>query len=85
MVSRDKLKEWLIEALIANGGAASIIEVCKYIWETYEADLRNSGDLFYTWQYEIRWAATQLRKVGIIRAAKLSPRGIWELQDKLQD
>lgn len=32
-----------------------------------------------TWQYDIHWAATQLRKRGTLRAAALSGSGRWEL------
>jgi len=79
MAHREDLRKWLTEALEANNGSASIVEICKYVWEKYENELRRSGDLFYTWQYDIRWAATQLRKKGIIRAVDLSSKGIWEL------
>ena len=79
MAHREDLRKWLTEALEANNGNASIVEVCKYVWQNYENELRRSGDLFYTWQYDIRWVANQLRKEGIMRAAKLSPKGIWEL------
>ena len=79
MAYREELRDWLIEALKANKGSASIVEVCKYVWDNYENQLRRSGDLFFTWQYDIRWAATQLRKEGIMRAVSSSPKGIWEL------
>jgi len=79
MARREDLTKWLLEALEASNGSASIIKVCKYVWENYENELRRSGDLFFTWQYDIRWAANQLRREGIIRAANLSPKGIWEL------
>ena len=79
MAHIEDLRNWLIEALKANKGSASIVEVCKYVWENYENALRRSGDLFFTWQYDIRWAATQLRKEGIMRAVSSSPKGIWEL------
>jgi hypothetical protein len=79
MATKDDLGEWLIEALKARGGQATIVEVCRYVWETYEAELRRSGDLFFTWQYDIRWAATWLRKQGIMRAAEVSTPGIWRL------
>jgi hypothetical protein len=49
------------------------------IENNYENELRRSGDLFFTWQYDIRWVATQLRNKGILRAAESSPSGIWEL------
>jgi len=79
MAHRKDLRKWLTEALEANNGSASIVEICKYVWEKYENELRRSGNLFYTWQYDIRWAANQLRKEGIMRAVDLSPKGIWEL------
>lgn len=79
MARREDLRKWLSEALEANNGSASIVEVCKYVWENYENELRRSGDLFFTWQYDIRWAAHRLRKEGIMRAADLSPKGVWEL------
>ena len=79
MAHRKDLRNWLIEALKANNGSASLIDVCKYVWENYENELRRSERLFFTWQYDIRWAANRLRKEGIMRAAKLSRRGIWEL------
>lgn len=79
MAHTEDLSNWLIEALKENNGSASIVEVCKFVWENHENELRRSGDLFFTWQYDIRWAAYKLRKEGIMRAAELSPRGIWEL------
>ena len=80
MARKENLREWLIEALEENNGRASIVDVCRYIWNHYENELRISGDLFFTWQYDVRWPATQLRKEGIMRAAHLSPKGIWELE-----
>ncbi len=79
MATKEDLSGWLIEALRANNGSASIVEVCKYVWNNYENELRRSGDLFFTWQYDIRWVATRLQNKGILRAAESSPSGIWEL------
>jgi len=78
MLTRDSLKGLVLEALKANGGSARVVEVCKYIWGNYEADLRSSGDLFYTWQYDVRWAAQKLRDSGKLRAVKNS-RSPWTL------
>ena len=75
----DHLEDWLVEALSERGGSATIIEVCKSVWDRHETDLHSSGDVFYTWQYDIRWAATRLRDDGILKAAEDSPRGVWEL------
>ena len=79
MSSREDLDTWLVEALRANNGSASIVEVCTFVWENHQDELRRSGDLFFTWQYDIRWAAYRLRKDGIMRRAHLSPKGIWGL------
>ncbi|MED4019154.1 hypothetical protein [Sutcliffiella cohnii] len=79
MSSKQQLRKWIIKALEEMSGSASLLDICKYVWNNYEEDLRNSGDLFYTWQYDIRWAATDLRKSGLIKPAKESPRGLWEL------
>ncbi|WP_217636911.1 hypothetical protein [Dendrosporobacter quercicolus] len=56
-----------------------LIDVCKYVWEHYEKELKASGNLFYTWQYDIRWAATRLRKAGVMKSADEEESGIWEL------
>lgn len=79
MAKKHDLQEWIVEVLKTKGGSASIVEICKYVWEKYEDELRSSGDLFFTWQYDLRWAATEPRKAGIMRSASLSPTGIWEL------
>ena len=77
--TKEMLREWVHEALLAHGGTARLIDVCKHIWEHHETELRDSGELFYRWQYDVRWAATDLRGRGLIRAARDSPRGVWEL------
>jgi hypothetical protein len=73
------LIDWLVEALQAGKGAGRIADLCKHVWETHRADLEKSGDLLYTWQYDIRWAAYQLRKLGKLKAMAVSPKGVWEL------
>ncbi|SDY44385.1 hypothetical protein [Eubacterium barkeri] len=79
-MERADLSEILYNDLKKLGGCGSIVDVCKYMWKHHEKELRASGDLFYTWQYDIRWAATKLRKTKELKDAKDSPRGIWELQ-----
>lgn len=61
------LDEWVIEALEAHGGSASIVDICKHIWEFHESDLRKSGDDFYTWQYDMRWVGNRLREDGVLQ------------------
>ena len=78
-MTRYDLPDILYNAIKEMGGQTNIIDVCKYVWEKHAPELKVSGDLFYSWQYDIRWAATELRKTGRMKAADLSPRGIWEI------
>lgn len=64
MADRTDLKLWVMDAITAANGESSLVDVAKHIWTEHEADLRASGDLFFTWQYDMRWAATYLRKEG---------------------
>jgi hypothetical protein len=61
MANREDLKGWVYHAVKDNARQTSVVNVARHIWEHHEQELRNSGDLFYTWQYEMRWAAQQLR------------------------
>lgn len=76
---RSSLARWVQSALSRRGGTATIAQVCEDIWRRHEDELRNSGDHFYTWQYEVRWAADHLRRKGVMKPAQQSPRGMWEL------
>jgi hypothetical protein len=80
VAGKQDLCNWLVDALRSNAGRASIVDVCRFVWKKHEADLKQSGDLFYTWQYDIRWAATELRKQRVLRPFESSPKGIWELR-----
>ena len=66
MLTRQYLKEIVVEAIKANGGQSTDVQIAQYIWQHYEPKLRESGDLFFTWQYDIRWAVPTLRKSGIL-------------------
>ena len=79
MASKEDLKKWVVDALLALGGSAKIVDVCKHIWQHHENDLRASGDLFYTWQYDVRWAAQSLRDAGTLKTAKDSRGAPWTL------
>lgn len=79
MATRHDLVDWVYRAIHDNGGKATLAEVAKHIWKHHEAELRSSGDLFFTWQYDMRWAATRLRRTEKLKAADLSRRGDWEL------
>lgn len=82
-VDRYALKDWVVEALRQLGGTGSIVQVCQRVWQVHEADLRASGDLFYTWQYDIRWAAQHLRNSGRLRPVNGDRRSAWELSDEV--
>ncbi len=62
------------------GGKGRVLEVCKFIWRKHENDLRASGDLFYTWQYDVRWAAQKLRDTGKLIPLSGDRSGVWELR-----
>lgn len=79
-MKKDDLPELLEATLTKLGGSGTILEVCKTFWADNESELRNSGNLFYTWQYDIRWAATTLRKSGIMKDTSISDSGVWELK-----
>jgi hypothetical protein len=80
MATKETLQEWVLEALRANGGRAKLVDVARHIWEAHESDLKASGSLLYTWQYDMRWAANELRHKGKVRSIDVSPRGVWELK-----
>lgn len=79
MTTQADLDEWVHDALVELGGRGRIVDVCKYIWHNHERQLRDSGDLFYTWQYDMRWATDHLRRAGVMKPATVSPKGVWEL------
>lgn len=79
MANKHDLEDWLIEALQAANGWAHHVRLAESIWAEHEIDLRASGDLFFTWQYDLRWAAQRLRRRGIMRAVESRSDGIWRL------
>ena len=66
VISRHELTDWILDAIKANRGKASVPTIAKWIWDNHETELRASGDLFYTWQYDMRWAGTRLSMEGKI-------------------
>ena len=79
MVNKLTLQDWVRDALKKSGGSAPLVQVAKQIWSAHEKELRSAGDLFYTWQYDMRWAAERLRKQGVMKTVAISPAGLWEL------
>jgi hypothetical protein len=79
MATKYDLEEWILEALRALGGEGAIPRICDEVWRRHEDELRRSGDLFFTWQYDIRWAAQRLRDQRVLVPNAQTPRGIWRL------
>jgi hypothetical protein len=79
MNNKENLQEWVLEALIDLNGIGRIVDVAKHIWEHHENDLKSSEDMFYTWQYDMRWAATRLRESKKILPVEKSQKGEWRL------
>jgi hypothetical protein len=76
MATKHDLQDWVQDALRTNGGRATLVEVAKHIWKNRERELRGSWDLFFPWQYDMRWAVNVLRRRGVMKAAEVSPQGI---------
>lgn len=78
-ITRTSMTTWVEEALHDHGGSSTLLDVCKHVWQHHGSDIQSAGDLFYKWQYEVRWAADILRKEGVLRPANQTPRGVWQL------
>ena len=80
IIKRKDLTEILEEALVSLGGEGRIVEICEYIWSKYNNDLLSSGDIFYTWQYDLRMSAKEtLKAEGKIITIKDGNKSIWKL------
>lgn len=79
MATKVDLCVWVVRALNALGGSGRIVEICKYIWKNHEAELRSSGDLFFTWQYDVRWAGQKLRDGGTLVPVHNNRNAPWKL------
>lgn len=79
VATRIDLLDWVLEALDHLGGEAHLLRIAEKIWALHEFDLRQSGDLFYSWQYDYRWAATRLRHAGLLAPPTTDNAGFWRL------
>lgn len=77
MATRDDLKIWVSDALNALG-PSTVPRIAQHIWENHEPELRTAGDLFYTWQYAMRWAGQILQNEG--KLSKNGPGRTWMLK-----
>lgn len=80
MAVKADLVRWVHDA-VYELGPTNVIGVAKWIWQRHESDLRHSGDLFYTWQYDIRWAAQKLRSEGVLAPTGRGLGSVWRLSD----
>jgi hypothetical protein len=69
VITKSDLKSWVLAALGDMGGTGRIVEIAKHIWDRHERDLEKGGDIFYTWQYDMRWVAQELQNEGKISKA----------------
>ncbi len=77
-MNKQNLPEYVLNALNALGGEATIVEICKYIWdnEISKIPINQRNDHFYTWGYDVRWAAQKLRDNNL---SYIPRRGVWAL------
>ena len=81
MATRQDLLDWVLEALQNKGGKGKIVDIAKFIWDHHQRELSDSGNLFFTWQYDMRWAAKRLRDQNLLADADSTPRGVWALYE----
>lgn len=53
MATKSDIRDWLAEELRDLGGSSEIVPICRAIWSKHGSDISASGDLFYTWQYDM--------------------------------
>ena len=87
MSKDDRLKKWVLEAVKSNGGEATLTQVAKHLWDNHEDELRSLGSGFYSWQYDMRWAAQYLRDEGVFapRIPLLAEFGAYKLRGLNRD
>jgi antitoxin component of MazEF toxin-antitoxin module len=66
MLGREDLKPWIVESLRASGNRGTVVQIAKHIWDNHKGELEAAGDMFFKWQYEMRWAGNQLVKERVI-------------------
>jgi len=79
IITRNDMVQLVCEALESLGGEGTIVDTAAVIWKNYKDDLESSGDIFYTWQYDMRWARHKLSKTGKLTTEKRGKESIWKL------
>lgn len=73
----ELMDKWVYEALVALGDEGTIVQIAKHIWNNHKDELESSEHLFFTWQYQMRWAGQRLAKSGKIKKGKEGIRAKW--------
>jgi hypothetical protein len=81
MLTKQDLPSLVLDALRHLGGSGTVVEVTREVWQRNEPQLRASGDLFYTWQYDLRWAAQHLRNEGQLAPTSRGANSRWRLSN----
>jgi hypothetical protein len=74
--TKDELNEAIYRAVVDHGSKAKLVDVAKHIWDRHQEDLKMSGDRSYKRQYEMRWAANELRAEGRKAAIEDGLKGV---------
>lgn len=80
METTPGMHQWIAEALADDDCGRDALSVSRHVWEHHEQELRDAGDLFWTWQIELRDALAALQEQR--SAAEAAPRtGPWETDE----
>ena len=80
-IDRNGIAELVTKALENLGGSAHIHDVSKELWSLLKKrGITEKDDIFYTWQYDMRWASHKLRNSGNLQKSNISnlPKGYWK-------
>lgn len=76
---RDDLPDLLYNVLDELGGEATAVEAVACFWTRYDEELRESGNLYYTWEFDLEKAVKDLRRDHRMMEAFYSPEDVWAL------
>jgi hypothetical protein len=79
LLNSKDIERLLVEAIKKLGPKATFVNINKYVWDNYENDLRNSGDLFYVWHHTMASARTKLNSSGRGGFVKQNGTTVWEI------
>jgi hypothetical protein len=79
LIRKQDMALLVCDALESRGGKGTIVEVATFIWENYKDELEASGEIFYTWQYDMRWARHRLSEKGKLITKSRGRESVWVL------